>query len=759
MSTVSGTVYLRPVRLGFVAAKPSRDVLLEAVHLASGVWGGIYFPIFEADDPELLRRANALALDVLHPLDEVPKTTEVTDAPGFRWRGGAEWGPFGGSEDLTVREGLLPIDRLVDSGAADGWRLCWTDDALGALYDVWFGASAPAAEPPLASPPFSEVATDGDLFASSPIAKTRHAIEYRGTDVALVVVVVNHKRDADLLRLWNLRAAGGLVHPWVIGYDQENALALRDWLNDSSLVAGFPRAKRGDGTDLGPVVHISAGIHQSDAEAAHNAVGQLGFRAVRGTGVRGGWWGHHPLGTKTERAFNMEVPKDAWHLDVALPSLPLIGETSHWPGTVAADIVVHRESESAAGRTLSLPAVRRLALSIEHFTRDVERLHRPTGEGRVVGVQATASAVTVALVPTVEVFERLLPEDAAVGQSDDGRFATQFVDRLGGPNSAAASQPAVRQVLYDLSNADRSSPIAKLIRAALGARGAWPDFMSRRSPAEYATSVVYGLADTGLVVPTVSVRCPSCATETDVRPDDLAAEMRCAVCRSELNLGLALALQGTHNPWRYRLAAHLPPGRIRSGLAAMAANAVLRSAHRAGSAPAMPHVFGMTVRLKTWSCEIDVAALILDGPLTLAVVGEVKGGREQIEATDIENLQRVQEMLRSAGVETFVLAGTTRNRLDAAEVAILRAACESAPDRLMRHHHGLVLPIVLCGAEMSMPWFDEDHPWRWGTPGGLPLGGLAERSCQRNLGLQEGDPTWRPDDDGWNLNWTTPAGD
>ena len=107
----------------------------------------------------------------------------------------------------------------------------------------------------------------------------------------------------------------------------------------------------------------------------------------------------------------------------------------------------------------------------------------------------------------------------------------------------------------------------KLIEAALNARGSWPDALSRRSPRDYATSVVYDLADSGLVVPTVSVRCPRCATETDVRPEDLATEMRCTVCRGELNLGLALALQGTQNPWRYRLAAHLPPSRIRSGLA------------------------------------------------------------------------------------------------------------------------------------------------------------------------------------------------
>src|SRR5947209_37663 len=107
MGTVSGTVYLRPVRLGFVAANTSLEVVREAARLASGVWGGLYFPIFDTADPDLVLRAEALAVDVLHPLDDAPSTKAVTEAPGFRWRGGGEWGPFGASEDRTFTEGLL----------------------------------------------------------------------------------------------------------------------------------------------------------------------------------------------------------------------------------------------------------------------------------------------------------------------------------------------------------------------------------------------------------------------------------------------------------------------------------------------------------------------------------------------------------------------------------------------------------------------------------------------------------------------------
>jgi hypothetical protein len=171
----------------------------------------------------------------------------------------------------------------------------------------------------------------------------------------------------------------------------------------------------------------------------------------------------------------------------------------------------------------------------------------------------------------------------------------------------------------------------------------------------------------------------------------------------------------------------------------------------------MPHLFGLTLKLDGWECEVDIAALILDGPLTLAVVGELKGGRELLSDDDIENLKRVQQLLRAAEVETLLLAGTTRDRLEPSEVGLLRAACEAAPPRLGGIDHALALPIVLCGPDMSTPWFDDAHPWRWGTPGGPPLGGLAEVSCQRNLGLQEGGPSWLHGEGRWSFRWTDDA--
>lgn len=751
---------MRPVRLGFVIEEATTEGVVEGARLASGVWGGVYFPILRATDANVLLQAEALAVDVLHALDESDVTAEVCNTPGFAWRGRDQWGPFG--EDAgTLRHGLLPVERL--DVVASSMR---SDSSAGAcrspLLEVWLGHGASANQPGEEQPSLDGLWADGDPWAECPLARTASHIEYLGEGGGLAIAIVGDD-PADLLRFWNARACGGTTHPWPVGFREENLRAVEAWLSRPEVLARARRPRRGDGQELVPTIDVLAGEHHEEAEWLRDALQAVGVQAFATShSVRGGWRGNHPLSTSAERDLSLSIDQDARQVTIPLPALPWLDvRRLDRPGTVAADIHVFSEPEFATGRTLALPGIRSLAETVNEFSVEHEQLHRASGEGRIVGVQANATSVDVALIPALSVFEAALPDEAVLGQSDDGLFATHFIDRLGGVKSEAANQPAVRQLLYDLSNSDRSQPIARLIQSALNARGGWPYEFSRQTPRDYAESVVYGMLNTGLVVPMLSLRCPRCSTEVDVRPDDLGADMRCAVCRRELNLGLALAVQGGTNPWRYQLAGHLPAGRIRSGLASMAANAVLRSAHRAGHVGAAPHVFGLTVQVDGWSCELDIASFISDGPVTLAVVGELKGGTEAIDSTDITNLQRVQGLLRAQGIETFVLAGTTRDRLFHEEISLLRSACEAAPPRLSRRFHDLALPIVLCGRDMSMPWMNEDHPWRWGTPGGLPFAGLAEGGCRRNLGLADEGPEWDHTEGRWAFEWTDqqPAGD
>jgi hypothetical protein len=220
--------------------------------------------------------------------------------------------------------------------------------------------------------------------------------------------------------------------------------------------------------------------------------------------------------------------------------------------------------------------------------------------------------------------------------------------------------------------------------------------------------------------------------------------LRCSLCGDDFALGYALAQR--ESLWRYRLGASIPPERLKSSLPVMAALAVLRSY----GAPALPNLLGLRVSEPGWTgCEIDIVAAITDGPTTVVVIGEVKGGRDPIDMNDLENLERVQYALRTEGIEALILAATTRDKLTDAELDALRALADRAPARLYTGGSlALALPIVLVSDNLSAPWLSEQHPWRWGEPGELPLDGLALESCRRNLGLADlkveaADDTWK----------------
>jgi len=72
---------------------------------------------------------------------------------------------------------------------------------------------------------------DPDLLRlASPVAATTFQIEYRGDGPGPGLVVVDPASPADLLRFWNIRAAGGNVVPWPVGGEGVVEPATSAWL-------------------------------------------------------------------------------------------------------------------------------------------------------------------------------------------------------------------------------------------------------------------------------------------------------------------------------------------------------------------------------------------------------------------------------------------------------------------------------------------------------------------------------------------------
>lgn len=755
MGTISGAVHMRPARFGLVAKTLTAELIVRGAAMATSVWGGLYFPILSSDDPDLALTTDVLALDCLYPLDDAPETIQLCETAGLRWQGRPPYGPFD-PEHERFSTGLLAAHRQFTPRVLPDWEPA---DPLATLLSVFYGSFPPGDAGSIAreasangASPVSVVngASLPDVAGQrTPIEATAVGMTYTGDGQGAAIVLISEDPE-DLALLWNARAMGAQVFPWPTAYADRCEDALRTWATSPAVEARAGSWRSGDGKTSGRSISILA-----NGEPDRSVIEQLTLLVERpGWTLRpdslypiAGWTGHHPVQTGLERSFSLTADRDDWQITVPLPESHLGGSEprSIVPGYVVADIVVHREQDLPPGRSFCVPAIRRLAPMLSQLGDETGPLSRPIGDGRTVAVQASKESLTLGLVPTLPLMVALFEGTGwTLGQSDEGRFGTQLVERLGGPRAQTSSQPAVREVLHLASRATRAHPISRFIERAKSSRGAWPDdLFSRVTPNDYAKGVVYGLIRRGLLRAALLVRCPECATDTDFRPEDLTSDLRCPFCESIFPLGYALAVPPRRTgEWKYQLSAAVPPDRLRSALPVMAALSAITSV-RAGTLPALPLVLGLEVHGVGWKCEIDIAAVVIDGPQTTFVIAEVKGGSDAVDEQDLNNLERVRDGLNAIGVDTVIMVVTGRDAFSDKERTRLRDTANRAPERLSRRGSvTLNLPIALVENDISVPWANDDHPWHWSGPGDMPLAGLAQESCKRNLGLASVDTEW-----------------
>lgn len=708
---VSGSIILRPVRLGLVF-KPTMASLRRAVEDATFVWGGMYHAFVSPDKAdESLSLARRLGVDALWPIDEDYLSQDLCNSEGFRWS--ALEGPFEYSTG-PLDAGLLDAGWLLDDSSAERFVLpCWSDeDLLQDLFAAWFGtygdsersrgvnsAFTQRAEKLTIDPTDSIPAIPDGLW---PIDVTALEIDYRGSDGSCGVVVLDPENPQDLVQFWNLRATGNLVFPWPIGFESRVQAAGDAWLQHALANNRVRRPQSGAGTNLGPSVDVWLGEGQSDTPAGLTSMLQRhGIRAHPGMlGEPWGWTGHHPLATNLSRTFSSPVDPGEHAFSVPLPPFwPSLARRGRRSGIVAAQLSGVTGANLGPFWTANIPNVRDLWTLLDRYWNVGEPFQYPIADGVAVGVSAASDSVTIGLVPSFSIFERLLRDSGwKCSQSDDGRFATQLIELLGGAGGNAANQPAVREVIRKAARTERGSPMQALVQVAKDNKGSWPSALLSIRHAEYPARVVNYLLLRKILHPVLPVKCPNCATTSSLRPDDLATELRCPMCSEPFPLGFAFGAAGQRPAWSYRLAANVPEDRLSGALPVMATVNVLSSFGSLMSRSA-PHVLGLQIDGSDISCEIDVALATNDGGSPVLIMGEVKS-LGAIDSNDLANLRKVQQFLRTKKIDCYVLAATLRGSLSAEEIADLRAFCEGSETVLARYSLEPLLPIVLTGNDL-----------------------------------------------------------
>jgi len=363
----------------------------------------------------------------------------------------------------------------------------------------------------------------------------------------------------------------------------------------------------------------------------------------------------------------------------------------------------------------------------------------------------------VPFVYRLEVFRVLFDDPAVeVDQSAIGKFQQRAAQVLGGEFTQLFNQPGLRSAVEVIARRDKGAPFAQARNEVLNNRGHWPDLLSRRgrSDTEYANDTIRGLLNTGLIVPIVDVHCGYCRIESQVTADELRTVNVCEFCGHSTNWALSMALK---NPeWRYRLASHMTLDRARDLMAVFSTASTVAQANVATGADICA-VLGLHVQLPgRQPVEIDFAAYF-PHPTGAVVIGEIKG-HTPIDANDVLNLEAVQNFLESKKATTIVLFGTLNDELSRDEKQVIRDFSDRRA-RALRSSRGQIIPhmpLVLTGKDVSLPWGDDAHPWRWDSRHEAPgLFGTAIASCRRNLGLASYTPTGAESWDEFVYEWAT----
>ncbi|MGI8760937.1 MAG: hypothetical protein ACR2LF_06540 [Jatrophihabitantaceae bacterium] len=563
----------------------------------------------------------------------------------------------------------------------------------------------------------------------------------------------------DLVRFWNARTLGGNVVALAADLESEYAAYLlsRDVPNYSF--------KTGNSTEISGYVLPVVGLDGAGAgvrAVLENVASRRGF-LLREEGIdhiyidpfRG-------LRTPFVQYFQTTVQADGSPGGAPLPLLPVVRTPEHFlQGMIAAEVDVHEVRGQDPRFTSALPPFRRQASLLRSVTvaGDVA-CERVTDDGVVVAVRPSSGLVPVPFVYRLEVFRALFDDaDVDVDQSANGRFQQRAAQVLGGEFTQLFNQPGLRAAVEIIARRDKGAPYAQARNEVLNRRGEWPDLLSRRgrSDAEYANDTIRGLLHTGLIVPLVDVHCGYCRIESQLTADELRTVNVCEFCGHSTNWALSMALK---NPeWKYRLASHMTLDKARDLMAVLSTASIVAQAN-VGSGADICAVLGLQVRLPgRQPVEVDLAAYF-PHPTGAVVIGEIKG-HKPIDANDVANLEAVQTFLQAKKVTTIVLLGTLNDELSSDELQLIREFAERNAKTLRSGRGQLIphVPLVLTGRDVSLPWGNEVHPWRWDSrQEAQGLFGTAIASCRRNLGLTSYTPASAESWDTFVYEWGTVGG-
>lgn len=716
-----GRVSLRPWRVAPLVDLDSADEVLGAVRDLTKVWGGRFLPILDsnADLTTLRSSARMHDLDSLYAHLSSEELDEILRIPGYNWRGRGEWGPFSDTE-IGLRKGLLGVESVSAPAAERPHRRVPRDQNLTWHAYAGWGASVDTDARPIE---LTEAGLVPSISYVDPLP--------RG------LFVVRPDTPRDVAWFWSCRSMGGECYPFEVGDSILNEIVLSDLDRQGVPTPPAPTPHERPTPTLTVWGGTDLTVSQIDNLKSWGATHDVNVEMrPRHNAMAGAWFpGFRDIAT---RSFRKDADPGRPSVSIELPRLPF-ENLGLLPGIIAAEVDFHQASGLDPRLTAALPPHRRHARLLEPALASRVDHVRVSSVGPVFGVQAGADELIVPLANNLEVMRLLFDEPATkTTQSDEGKFQSRVAEMFGGATSGALTQPGTRAAIERVAERSAGVTLHELNSVIQRDRGGWPDriYSSRLSSDEYVAGESRRLLNSGLLIPLLDLQCSFCRVVSRVHPSDLGTTVRCEFCNEDFTLALSLAL--AKPTWRYRLAGHLPAERVRAMLPAVASLSVLSALH-VTEGPDMSHVLGLEVATADHRpIEVDVAAIMRGDDWTV-VLGEVKN-HHAIDDNDVSNLAHLQELLLGKETPTILMFATLRSSFTTDERARFRNLVETTTRVVERFgSRWPIMPLLFTKEDLSVPWGDESHPWRWNKVGQGGIFGTAIESCRKHIGLQEFD--------------------
>lgn len=752
MAEVRGRAMVRPFRVAQLVDTSDAQAVRAAFVALTRAWGGIYMPVLNANlsTAQLEHRSREFDVDALYVESMEGDLAEWLRSTGWGWAGRGEWGPF--AQHRAFRRGLLPASLVRverDPLLIPEWD---TADELDLFYTAVFGdveAEDETGGQVKLNVPNSERVGLGLLNALPDVTvESVGAVQATAAGVSVAdrryldglsgIVVARAGHPEDLVRFWNLRSYGRPI----LCLPDNGPKDLLNFLTRGSL-AGVTVMHGGGLEPRKEACLMVWGLEHATGElrAAIDAMAERQGMVPRDARDKSADFGHPGLETRYESTFRAEFMPTTPVGMVRVPTVPLVPKAKLMPGVAAVELTIHNAHGLDPRSTAQLPPYRRHGKLLEKFigTVDVDHIRiTAEGDGVVVGHQASRDEVPLGFPSHLDGINALFDdENLKIAQSDDGKFQTRAAEVLGGPFGSLLLQPGVRTVIDKAAGTPTGLTLQQLQATMRTNRGGWPDALfSNLTAQDYAVNVTNQLLFSGLFVPMLDVHCSNCRVESQVSPRDLDATIRCEFCSEEFKLALSLSLSRNKSKWRYRLASHLSPEKVKALLPALATMSLFGQLSSTEGHPSI-HAFGVTFTpIGCDPIEADIVAY-LGRPSWVTVLGEVKTSN-WIDENDIRNLEYLQRRLDDKLVRNLLLFATLKNEFAPTEVKVLRELVERCTETSTAHNFVVPrFPLLLTAKDLSLPWAHDDHPWRWGDNKRHLDGifGTAVESCQRNLGL------------------------